>query len=51
MMHSDGGIDQITAERAQPRKRPLLVGAGELAVSGTTARTAANFRVYAMSAL
>jgi hypothetical protein len=28
-MQSDGRIDQIAAERAQPRKRPLLVGPGE----------------------
>jgi hypothetical protein len=33
-MDRDGGIDQIAAERAQPRKRPLLVGTSELAVSG-----------------
>jgi hypothetical protein len=31
VMYSDGGIDQIAAERAQPRKRPPLVGAGKLA--------------------
>ena len=34
MMQSDGRIDQIAAERAQPRKRPLLVSAGKLAVTG-----------------
>jgi hypothetical protein len=33
-MHSDGGIDQIAAECAQPRKRALFVGTGKLAVSG-----------------
>jgi hypothetical protein len=33
MMQSNGRIDQIAAERAQPRKRPLLVGTGKLAVS------------------
>ena len=38
VMHSDGGIDQIAAERAQPRKRPLLVGAGKFAVSGDIRR-------------
>ena len=32
------GIDQIAAERAQPRKRPLLVGTGKLAVSGHVRR-------------
>ena len=26
VMHGDGRVDQIAAERAQPRKRPLLVG-------------------------
>ena len=26
-------IDQIAAERTQPRKRPLLIGASQLAVS------------------
>ena len=26
MMQSDGRVDQIAAQRAQPRKRPLLVG-------------------------
>ena len=26
VMHGDGGIDQIAAERPQPRQRPLLVG-------------------------
>jgi hypothetical protein len=37
-MYGDGGVDQITAERAQPCKRPLLVGTGELAVSGYVCR-------------
>jgi hypothetical protein len=32
-MQSDGGVEQITAERPQPRKRPLLIGTGKLAVS------------------
>jgi hypothetical protein len=32
-MDTDGGVDQIAAERAHPGKRPLLVAAGELAVS------------------
>jgi hypothetical protein len=31
-------IDQIAAERTQPRKRPLLVGTGKLAVSGYISR-------------
>ena len=26
VMQGDGGVDQIAAERSQPRKRPLLVG-------------------------
>ena len=38
VMQSDGGVDQIAAERAQPRKRPLLVGSGKLAVSGHVRR-------------
>ena len=32
------GIDQIAPERTQPRKRPLLVGTGKLAVSGYVRR-------------
>ena len=38
VMHGDGRVDQIAAERAQPRKRPLLVGTGKLAVSGYVRR-------------
>ena len=34
VMQGDGRVDQIAAERPQPRKRPLLVGTGKLAVSG-----------------
>jgi hypothetical protein len=30
-MQSDGGLEQIAAERTKPRKRPLLVGAGKAA--------------------
>ena len=33
MMHGDGGIDQIAAQRPYPRKRALLVGTAEPAVS------------------
>ena len=33
MMHGNGRRDQIAPERTQPRKRPLLVGSGKLAVS------------------
>ena len=33
VMHGDGRIDQIAAERPQPRQRAILVGAGEPAVS------------------
>jgi hypothetical protein len=38
MMHCDGGIDQIAAERAQPGKRPVLVGTRKLAVPGYVRR-------------
>ena len=33
VMRGDGGIDQIAPQRPQPRKCPLLVGAGKPAVS------------------
>ena len=33
VMHGDGGIDQIAAERPQPRQRAILVRAGKPAVS------------------
>ena len=33
MMHSDRRIDQVAAQRPQPRERPVLVGAGEPAVA------------------
>ncbi len=33
VMHGDGGIDQIAAQRAQPRQRAILVRAGEPADS------------------
>ena len=29
VMHGDGRIDQIAAERPQPRQNPVLVGSGE----------------------
>jgi hypothetical protein len=52
MMRGDGGIDQIAPQPAQPRQRPLLVGASKLAVSGTSAaRMAASLRVSGMAAL
>ena len=38
VMQRDSRIKQITAERTQPRKRPLLVGSGELTVSGYICR-------------
>jgi hypothetical protein len=38
MMRGDGGIDQIAPQPAQPRQRPLLVGASKLAVSGYVRR-------------
>src|SRR6185437_10396361 len=34
VMQRDGGINEIASECAQPRKRPLLVGSSEFAVSG-----------------
>ena len=33
MMHGYGGIDQLAAQRAQPRQRSLLVGAREPAIA------------------
>ena len=33
MMRGDRGINQIAAQRAQPRQRSLLVGSGEPAVA------------------
>jgi len=38
MMQSDGGVEQIAAQRTQPRQRPLLVGRGKPAVSGDIGR-------------
>ena len=38
VMQSDGRIEEIAAERAQPCKRPLLIGSGKLAVSGHVRR-------------
>jgi hypothetical protein len=32
VMQSDGGVNQIAADGTQPRKRPLLIGTGQLAV-------------------
>ena len=29
MMHGDGGVDQIAAQRPQPRQNPVLVGSGK----------------------
>jgi hypothetical protein len=34
MVQSDSGVKQVAAKSTQPRKRPLLVGTGKLAVSG-----------------
>jgi hypothetical protein len=31
VMHGDGWIDQVAAERAQPREHAILVGAGKAA--------------------
>ena len=33
IMHGDGGIDEVAAQRPQPRQRPVLVRAREPAVS------------------
>ncbi len=33
MVHGDGRIDQVAAERPQPRQRPVLVGPGEPAIA------------------
>ena len=33
MMHGDGGIDQVAAQRPEPRKSAILVGPGEPAVT------------------
>jgi len=38
VMQRDGGIDQIAEESVRPRKRPLLIGTGKLAVSGDICR-------------
>ncbi len=38
VMQSDSGINQIAAKRTQPRKRPLLVRAGQPAVSDDVRR-------------
>jgi hypothetical protein len=38
VMQSDGGVEQIAAERPQPRQRSLLVGSGQPAVSGDIGR-------------
>ncbi len=32
-MGGDGRVDQVTAQAAQPRKRPILVGGGEPAIA------------------
>ena len=50
VMQGDGRVDQIAAERAQPRKRPLLVAAVSLLYPATSAaRIAASFPVSAMA--
>ena len=33
VVHGDGRVDQVAAQRPEPRKRPILVGAGEPAVA------------------
>src|SRR5690242_8168243 len=38
VVQGNGRIDQVTSESPEPRKRPLLVGTGELAVSGYVRR-------------
>jgi hypothetical protein len=37
-MHGDGGIDQITAQRPQPRQGAIFVGAGKPAVADNVGR-------------
>jgi len=37
-MHGDGGIDQITAQRPQPRQGAIFVGAGKPAVADNVCR-------------
>jgi hypothetical protein len=34
VMQADGRVEQVASQRPQPRKRPLLIGASKLAVSG-----------------
>ena len=38
VMEGSGRIDQVAPKRAQPRKRPLLVGTGEPAVADYVSR-------------
>ena len=33
VMHGDGRVDQVAAQRAQPRQRAILIGARETAIS------------------
>ena len=49
-MHRDRRIDQIATQRAQPRRRSLLIGAGEHQQQPTTSATriAAIFRISDM---
>jgi hypothetical protein len=50
VMHGDGRIDQIAAQRSQPGKRAIFIGAGKPAVSDTSAASiAASFRVSVMT--
>ena len=47
VVHGDGGVDQIAAQRPQPRERAIFVGAGETAesnhVGGEDGREFAHF--------
>ena len=46
VMHGDGRVDQVAAQRPQAREDSILVGAGEPAVADDIrARIAASFRV------
>ena len=51
VMHGDGRIDQIAAQRPQPRQDAIFVRAGEPAIADhIRAKIAASFRVSLMAA-
>jgi hypothetical protein len=50
VMDGDGWIDQVTAERAQPRQSAIFIGAGEPVKPTTSAaKIAASFRFSGMT--